>query len=285
MSLKIAVIGSCVSRDMFNSKIIPNYKELYEVVSTVWQTSFTSLVANKVNLSEEDLKLSSELTKHRLNTLKRDLKKTHFKELMDSKPDYIIIDFFADIRYGYVKLNNSEDYFLTNNPNGFRKTNFYKSKKYGKSYNIHINKRFLEFFYKAFDKFYRRVKEELPNTKILVNGFIEAYSYIGDEKYPVRFDYETQKEVEANNREYTNIYKTIKEKYSDIAIIDMSKKTYFGDTGHIFGLAPYHMTRNYYNDLFNALNYEILKNELMKSKDVIKIEEDDFLTQNKIIVQ
>lgn len=265
MTLKVAIIGSCVSRDMFNSKIIPNYKDIYEVVSTVWQTSMTSLVSKKVNLSDADLKLSTEISKHRANTLKRDLKKTHFKELLIAKPDYILIDFFTDVRYGYVKIDSSEKFFLTNNPNGFRKTNFYHSKKYGKSYNIHRNKRYLEFFYKAFDKFYIQIKNELPNTKIIINGFIESSSYIGNEKYPIRFDLKEQNEVEANNREYMSIYTTIEEKYTDITVIDMNKKTYFGDTDHLFGLAPYHMTRGYYNDLFNSFCQAVLKNELSKN--------------------
>ncbi|WP_400243450.1 DUF6270 domain-containing protein [Niallia sp. JL1B1071] len=264
MPYKIAVIGSCVSRDVFNSNIIPDYKDLYEVVSTVWQTSIPSLVSKKVKLTDEDMELSKELSKHRLNTLKRDIKKKHFKELLESEPDFIIIDFFADIRYGYVKLNSSENYYLTNNPNGFRHTRFFKEKKYGKTYNVHKNNRFYEFFYKSFDKFYHILKEELPNTKILINGFVEAYGYIGPEKYPLSYDEETQREVLENNKEYLSIYKHIEGNYSDITVIEMSKKMYFGDPEHMFGNAPYHMTREYYNDLYNSITQQVLKMEQIK---------------------
>ncbi|CAI9385748.1 MULTISPECIES: DUF6270 domain-containing protein [Bacillaceae] len=264
MAYRIAVIGSCVSRDVFNSNIIPDYKELYEVVSTVWQTSIPSLISKKIKITDEDMELSKELSKHRLNTLKRDIKKTHLKELIESKPDFIIIDFFADIRYGYVKLNSSENYYLTNNPNGFRQTRFYKEKKYGKTYNVHKNKRFYEFFYNSFDKFYNMVKEELPKTVILINGFVESYGYIGPEKYPLRYDEETLSDIHENNKEYLSIYKHLEENYSDITVIEMSKKIYFGDPDHMFGNAPYHMTREYYNDLYNRITQQVLKFEQNK---------------------
>ncbi|WP_088012307.1 DUF6270 domain-containing protein [Gottfriedia acidiceleris] len=264
MTIKIAVIGSCVSRDIFNSKFIPYHKELFEVVSTAWQTSFTSLVAKPVELSTEDLDTGGRLRDHRWNTLLRDLSKEPLKEILESMPEYIIIDFFADVNYGYVKLDQSEDHFLSNNPNGFRKTKFYKTKKCGKTYDIHKNARFLEFFYKGFGKFYQIIKEQLPETKLIINGFFEAFGYIGDEKYPVRYDIGTQQKVKENNTRYLEIYESIRKDFPDIDIIDMNQKTYFGDPNHPFGNHPYHMTKEYYNDLFNTITRHVLKHEIAK---------------------
>lgn len=269
MPHKIAVIGSCVTRDMFNENFIPYHKEVFEVVSTAWQTSFASLVAKPIKLSEEDLDTSGKLRDHRWKTLLRDLNKKPLKEIISREPDYIIMDIYADVNYGFVKLRKaSEEHFLTNNPNGFRKTKFYESKNFSKTYNIHENARFLEFFYKGFDKFYNIVKVQLPNTKLIINGFVEAYGYIGDEKFPMRFSADIQNHVTANNSKYFEIYDEIKRKYPDIDIIDMTKKMYFSDPNHPFGNHPYHMTKDYYNDLFNTLTRHVLKNEIDKKNKI-----------------
>lgn len=41
---KIDIIGSCVSRDVFNSRFTDGYRDLVEVGETVYQTALPSLV-------------------------------------------------------------------------------------------------------------------------------------------------------------------------------------------------------------------------------------------------
>lgn len=70
MTIKIATIGSCVTRDNFNSNINPYYKKFFNVVAHQNQTSIPSLMSEKVhymlvkNLLKKRLIFKSFLTKN-----------------------------------------------------------------------------------------------------------------------------------------------------------------------------------------------------------------------------
>ena len=42
MKTKIAIYGSCISRDVFNSHFVPDYKEFFEVAVDVQRTTMIS---------------------------------------------------------------------------------------------------------------------------------------------------------------------------------------------------------------------------------------------------
>lgn len=51
MTIKIATIGSCITRDNFNTKINPNYKKFFNVIAHQNQTTMLSLMSEKMSLS------------------------------------------------------------------------------------------------------------------------------------------------------------------------------------------------------------------------------------------
>ncbi|PTI83707.1 hypothetical protein BU071_12540, partial [Mammaliicoccus vitulinus] len=51
MPVKIATIGSCVTRDNFNTKFNPNYKGFLQVVDHQNQTAIPSLMSEQIELS------------------------------------------------------------------------------------------------------------------------------------------------------------------------------------------------------------------------------------------
>lgn len=55
MVFTVGVFGSCVSRDLFNSKIVPNYKTFFQIISYSQRTSIISLMQNSVNFDEMDI--------------------------------------------------------------------------------------------------------------------------------------------------------------------------------------------------------------------------------------
>ncbi|MBM7646032.1 hypothetical protein JOD45_002257 [Scopulibacillus daqui] len=261
--ITFSVIGSCVSRDVFNRSFVPEYKAFYECISTAWQCSIISLMSPKVNLSEDDLELSEEISKHRHNTLLADLSKEYLNEIKNNQPDYIIVDFYADMRYGIVQSGNC---YLTNNPNGFRKTKFFREKRYDNSYRFRADMNiYRPLWEKAFDDFYHFVQDHLPNTKIILNCFRYANSYVNQSGELVMFDQERYSFLDAETKLFNELYEYMLSKYQ-LRKVDIRENEYYADGSYAFGLAPWHYERKYHKDFFHQLNQICLKDILDADK-------------------
>ncbi|WP_285005155.1 DUF6270 domain-containing protein, partial [Lactococcus formosensis] len=120
---KLAIFGSCISRDNFNTRFNKNYKEFFEVGVFRNQTSILSIMSEKVNITDNGLKKDSE--KQALNI---EAKKDFFSKIHEEQPEYLILDFFADTYYGCIELE--EDVFFTNNTKYFHLEQFKERKKF-----------------------------------------------------------------------------------------------------------------------------------------------------------
>lgn len=260
--IKISIVGACITRDNFNSRFNSDYKEWFECISLQNQSSFISLMSEPVKISEEDM--GENYGKARRDTIVADFNKKYLKEIIKNKPDYIIIDLYSDVRYGIIKYKGS---YITNNPDKVQKTNMYmKNKSLFEQNKLHIlnNKEYKEMFFEAFDRFYKYVKENLPNTKIILNKATYAYYYVDENNVVNLFSNKwsfIDKQIEVWN-ELNNI---IASKYN-IEVIDMSSDIYMGDKNHLWKCSPYHYENKFYRDFLNRLVKICLKDMLLDSK-------------------
>lgn len=256
--INISVIGACVTRDIFNSKFVSDYKDYYNVVSSCYQTSLISIMSNTIKIQQNEL--IGNIQPHQKLVLDKDINKIFLEELKISNPKYIIIDFYADIRYGVLKIGSN---YITNNPNHIKKTNFYKEKKFDYQYNLTNNTElYYEIFKKSFQSFFEYIKNNLPNTKLLVHKirFTDVYK---DKSGNKKVFYEDKyKYIDLENKLSSKFYEYIQQNY-DVTIVDMSEVEYLADSNHIWGLYPYHYEIKYHNDFINKLNKICLKDLLM----------------------
>ncbi|WP_380965428.1 DUF6270 domain-containing protein [Scopulibacillus cellulosilyticus] len=263
--IKVGVIGSCVSRDVFNSKFINNYKDIYECVSTAWQSSIISFVSNPVPALPNNLNLEVIKTKHRQNTVLRDLTKPYRDEMIDMQPDYIIFDFYADIRYGTVKYLDS---CFTDNPNGLRHTDFYKNTHFEK-FNYRTDKhRLFEKILASLDDLQEWLRNNLPRTKLLINRFRYADVYINEVNKMVFFDKKKYHFLDKENKIYEELYEIIEQEYPDIRFIRQDINFYTSDGAHAFGVSPWHFSKKYYLDFYSQLNEFVLK-DIIENQSVL----------------
>ena len=99
MKYNISIIGSCQSRDIFNSKFIPDYKEHFSVYSYYTMTSMLSVMSKPVGYNYDNLEscsLSNDNTDHWFFELEKPMLKT----LATKKPDILLMDFYCEARYG-----------------------------------------------------------------------------------------------------------------------------------------------------------------------------------------
>lgn len=257
MGIKIAVLGSCATRDNFNSIINPDYKKLYECILTQQHSSLISIMSPPVtfNISHLD-NLREGLEDFVQNLLKTDLNKEFLVNLDKLQPDYIIIDLFGDIYFGVLLFENG---ITTNNRWHIHKTSFYKNLQKKVPFSLIDNTNdYFSLWVDSVTKFMDFVKNNVPNCKVIlhkprfVNRYLDAD---GSLKTLDRIDYQSYNQIWDLLDEY--FLKNFKCDY-----IGLDPQKYLITTEHpLWDLWYLHYEEGYYHDFLRELN-KIVNNNL-----------------------
>ncbi len=254
--VKVAVFGSCVSRDVFNRKFNADYKKYFEVVYLQNQTSILSLMASPIAYDKDNL---SPLKGYDKDTTEDELNKVFLHKLIELQPDILIVDFFADARFKTIKCAQS---YLTVNEWKITKTPFYNELLKHNVPFVPSSKELSDNIHK-FNTF---MSKNLPNTKIILNQARGVYSYT-DREGKVKFF--NVKQINRINRKWSLLDRLFKEIVDPYVICAMSPKlkSYFE---HPWGLGYVHYNKKYYQDVLNQL-IDIEFNMSKKKKSSISL--------------
>ena len=162
----IGVIGSCVSRDLFNQLFIKDHRKYFDCCFYQHQMSMISLMAKPIPYIEEELNEHT-LSKTNFNHFKSELEKSALPSIKQLQPQYLLIDFYADMLYGAVQVGDS---YLTGKMFKFKNSKAGKGLKVG---NVYFPRKdfmgFFEVWRPAFDSFMEFLKRHAPNTKVIIN--------------------------------------------------------------------------------------------------------------------
>jgi len=162
--INISILGSYATKNALELKSFGDY---YNISSYTGMSSIISIMEKPILYNVD---IIEKVTKLNLNCkfLMTELFKPTLDTLINIKPDYIIMDFYGDARYGIIKLDKS---FLLNRIDKFQKHEPFKSYNFGETYNYRNNEQlFLKKWKKSFDKFIFFIKSNLPNTRVIING-------------------------------------------------------------------------------------------------------------------
>lgn len=252
MCKKIAVLGSCVTRDIFNSKFNQGYKKYFDCILTQNQTSIISLMSNPIPLDETKI---DNLNDYDIWNVRTEFTKEFISLLSENPPDYIIIDFFADIHFGVLKLNNEQ--YITNNRWKLWKTSFYNElqNKEVLKFETHIDD-YIALWVSSIDKFFSYINNTLPSTKIIINKskFVDYYLTSNDQKLQQLSESGkcAKVNVEQSNFIWEHLNNHILEEYN-VEYLDMSKKEYVSFEDHPWGPFYVHYSLDYYSDALEEL--------------------------------
>lgn len=255
--IKLGVVGVCVTRDVFNRKYVKDYFEYYECVKTIFQSSIISVMSKPAIIDRE--LLEHEMTDHHRSVLFEDVEKGGIEKLIKANPEYILIDTYADIRWGLLEVNGS---YLTLNASGIRKTKFFKENHYDRKIDIKNNyDEYMNLFKDSFERFYNKLKEELVDTKILLTYSKYANSFINENSEIEMYDIEKFNYIDRENKLWMDLNNYILDNY-DVIKIDLTEEEYFGICNHSTGNHPWHFESRYHNDFFHELNKIVLRDLL-----------------------
>lgn len=167
----VAVFGSCTTRDSFNSRFNPDYKSRYHVPYAASQTSVITMMSPAV---EAEFTPTKAMSDYDLWNIRSDLSRELLDLLAEQPPDYLVLDFFADIHFGVLRLRDGR--FVTNNRWKTHHTDFYRDLAAHDGFErlriLDDPDRYFELWSEALARFAAYVGEHCPDTKVVVHcGF------------------------------------------------------------------------------------------------------------------
>ena len=249
-------MGSCVTRDNFNSRFNPGYKAMYETVLMQNQSSVISLMSEGFSLTDDEIGPGTDYDRWNVVT---DLDKSFLVGLGELQPDYLLLDFFGDVHFGVVEVGDGR--WVTNNRWKLWPTPYYRAlKESGPLRTLSLDRdteAYLELWRDAFDRFAAHVRRVAPDTVVVVHHGQNASTLLraGDRK-PVPLQ-ENSKLAKIDVARYNRLWKQLDEYASaatGFASIDLTSRDYPTVADHPWGAYYVHYTMEYYADFLAALN-------------------------------
>lgn len=253
---KIAVLGSCATRDNFNSIFNADYKKQFECVLMQNQSSIISMASKK---RENPVVPDDGFSEYDEWCVRSDFTKEFFDHLAKLQPDTIIVDLFGDAHFGVLEVEPGE--YVSNNRWKLWRTAYYKEVLKGKAEELSIDKdreQYMELWKKSWDIVLDKLKKASPNSKIILHKIknVKEYYNFDDNK----FDIATSGKVKNVNVDYyneilTEMHMYIKKVDRSIKTIDLfvNKKEFLSFDEHPWGIFYVHYTMDYYPLFMNKL--------------------------------
>lgn len=223
MTLKIAIIGSCVTRDSFE------YIDNIDITVYLSRVSLISMCSSKPNIIPE---IQSNVTGFLKRTLVEDFEKKHLEVLTSNDFDYLIID-FIDERFSLrTDVNGS---YITNSQYVRSHTNADISFP---TIVPRLTHECLGKWISAAGYFTKQILKILPQEKIVIH---EAYWVDG------------LKDSDRHNTYLSIYYNFLKVLMPKANYIKVSEKNIQTDPNHKWGVAPYHYKKEYYEEFAEKL--------------------------------
>lgn len=239
----IAVHGSCVSRDMFNSKLVPKWKQLYKLAGENYQCSLVSLMSQPVLFSDDDF---SDMDSHSRRITENDFSKSFVSNLVAEAPDAILIDFLADAKYGVLSVDSS---YVTFNKWKLAESNYVRT--LGSIDTVSLETapdEYINLFRDACLRFKALQLEYFPETKIFINQARSVTSY-PDESKVTTF---SRRGVSLLNGGMSTLESIFHEIVGGQFVNGMSDGLQ-SDRTHPWGPGPVHYQKRYYRKLEDSL--------------------------------
>ena len=252
MTVEISTMGSCASRNIFNSNLNKQYKNFFHINESVETVTFISLMSEPLQFDQNLLDSAEDYDN---KCVLQDLTKRYLTFLKTAKIDYLIIDTYFDAVYEII-INDNNSYIADSEK--LKRTSLHPL--FNDKKRISISKDFNEYYdlwTYSVNLFFEFITKNCPNTKVILNCSRSVYKY-----------YENEKIIEDEDLKilsHFNEYRDILDQYIlenfDVEVLDFDENT-LAYKNHIFGLHPTHYEPKYYEDKTHQLNDIIARNNL-----------------------
>ncbi|MCF2585823.1 DUF6270 domain-containing protein [Brevibacterium sp. UCMA 11752] len=240
----VSIIGSCVTRDNFNGEISPFWKSLWQIESTFYQSSIISLMSESIEVSEQ---FYDGLNVHDKEVVTRDLSKSFLGELVTDQPDILLVDLFADTRFGVLEIENS---WITNNEWKLPNANGYQDLNSHRRVNgQNAEDEFFSLFKNKCAALRLFLDENLPNTVVCLNSARNVYMHRGINTNGQKFSYEHILQL---NQLWSRLDEQFIQTMNPLTVDSMAPGLQ-ADSHHRWGPGPVHYEKAYYSSFHSRL--------------------------------
>ena len=260
--IRLAVLGSCFSRNAFESKpyFNPEYKRFYQCTFTHIQSSIISLMSNPVSLELDDLK---HMNKSEQLPIMRDFNKTFIRDLSQSKPEYLILDFLADAARDVFRI--SDDAYVSASLL-LRQTNLYSElQRKSKVIDHQNNNDYFQLWKSAVDQFIEELLRIIPEERIILSKGQFTTRYYDEQGNVKSYSDSRQKLIRRNNVFWDKLNNYFINRLPNIKVIDLTSDGFIGHYAHPYGNNPSHYESGYYKEYLKRLD-ELVRNDLQLNR-------------------
>ncbi|MFW0179403.1 DUF6270 domain-containing protein [Rothia sp. P7208] len=244
---KVSILGSCIIRDIFNSRFVPDWKSRSEVSSESFQQSIVSITSTPYSGEKLDL---SDLDGLAIRYTRADLEKTYLQDLQNTNPDWVLIDLFSDARFGVIETAPGE--YITDNTWKIGQSASYQKLDQKSVISMKNNPdKYIELFRESLTT----LKKILSSKKNPVNFAyvkVDAASYTRDRLGQVE---EKISIADGLNETFAKLEKVLLEVIPDIEVLDLRGYTKWGNKDHPWSSYVVH----YEQDFYDALDAKLRK--------------------------
>ena len=173
--MNISIIGSSHTRDIFEAKRNKLYEDKYKVSSYIPMVSMLSIMSapevyNYRRLAMLDLENSV------FERMFYDFEKNVINSLESIQPDVLVLDFYADARYGAMSYGSS---YITNEISDLIGKGIIIGKNLGITYSYNSNTEdYVMVWRNYFDRFMSYISDNMPEMKVVINAMKMPDSYM-----------------------------------------------------------------------------------------------------------
>lgn len=269
--IKVGIIGSCVTREAFITRNNPQYKDVYDLGPLAWQTGLVSFLSTPVAADvAASIEPGTKVNEHGARTMARDIAKTDRADLEEFAPDYLLFDLYSDVRYGLARIGDAT---ITNNPNSFRKTDYFAAGDgFTTLHMANASAEYVPLVEAAVDELVEWQRRALPQTTLVLNCFryssyyrtstgdLNFVKYRGDQKRD-----DLYRRLLRENDRYDSLYRSITDRH-DLRTIDNRDRSYHSDGDHPYGISPWHFGRPFFQDFMADLDRMVLDDTVIGTR-------------------
>lgn len=254
--ISVAVLGSCITRDNFNSRLNPEYRRFYHCPVHSNQASIISLMSPPVDVDWSPTRQMSDYDRWNVGN---ELTRGFLDEVRKEQPDYLVLDFFGDVHFGCVRLEDGR--YVTDNRWKIHHTDWYqREREAGRLTPVKYADdpdAYFAIWCEAFDRFAAFCREELPDTRLVIHrGHNTNLLRMPDRPFPVALNEHGKVaplDVEASNATWRRL-----DDYaissSGAEVIDLLDREYPTFAEHPWGAFYVHYALDYYHRFLAELH-------------------------------
>lgn len=256
--MKIDILGSCVSRDVFRFDM----QGKYEINKYFARTSLASLYSTPLDIRMDDIKLASDFQKR---IVSYDCNKD-FIRYVNQPPlcelnTYLIVD-FIDERFNILEIKTEKI-----NPVYITQSNEWNNAKIEQKTSKVSSSKKLDLWNNAVIRFAQDLKNKYSEDNIIIHRAFWKEKYI-DKSGKIQW-FENIDYIKTNNLELEYYYDTLQKLLPAAHIIEIND--YIAYENHVWGLTYFHYQDEYYSKFLTILDKIILGKS---TGDIVSLKDD-----------